>query len=250
MNHRRFLLCAGLTLAMLPVVARAEVSVILDGHGHVRRVVYLTRDAGRAGGVWKQMRPRVPYETLLNPLGDTTGDLSPSIAIHPVTGQPWVVWPRNEGNQKRLVFSTWTGKAWTAPQPIAVPDMMGWDQIEPRLTFDPVGTPYLLFTEAARKGRILFTTVMHGAWTPPLPLTDGSVDSRSPGAAVVGDTLQVTWTTPSGVVSQSLQKTSLLESATNLMDSPIPPGTTTKPDDPRPHGGGTEDPDDQLIFPH
>jgi len=249
MNHRRFLLCAGLVLALLPAAARAEVSVLLDGHGRVKRVVYLTKEAGRSGGVWRQVRPRVPFDTLLNPLGDTTGDLSPSIAVHPGTGQPWVVWPRNEGNQKRLVVSAWNGKAWTAPQAIAIPDIMGWDQVEPHLMFDSAGTPYLLFTEAARNGRILFTTVARGVWTPPLPLSDGNVDSRSPGAALVGDDLQVTWSTPAGVVSKLLPTAGLVRSATNLMDSPIPPGSTTKPNDPRPPGGGDEEPAEQLVFP-
>jgi len=250
MSRRGFLLCAGLVLALLPAAARAEVSVLVDGHGRVRRVVYLTRDTGRSAVIWKQVRARVPLEAMLNPLGDTTGDLSPSIAVHPVTGRPWVVWPRNEGNQKRLVYSTWNGKTWTAPQRIAIPDVMGWDQVEPRLLFDPAGTPYLLFTEAARNGRILFTTVARGVWTPPLPLSDAKVDSRTPGAGFLGDALQVTWSTPSGVVAKVLPTSVLVESATNLMDSPIPPGSNPKPGDPKPPSGGGEDPGDQFYFPH
>lgn len=250
MSRRGFFLCAGLVLALLPAAARAEVSVLVDGHGRVKRVVYITRETGRSAVVWKQVRPRVPFDALLNPLGDVTGDLSPSIAVHPVTGQPWVVWPRNEGNQKRLVYSTWNGKAWTAPQPIAIPDLMGWDQIEPRLMFDPAGTPFLLFTEAARNGRILFTTKARGVWTPPLPLSDGRVDSRTPGAALLGDALQVTWSTPVGMVSRLLPTAALVESATNLMDSPIPPGSNPDPDNPPPPGGGDDAPDDQFLFRH
>ena len=102
MSRRGFILGAGLLLALLPATARAEVSVLVDGHGRVKRVVYITRDVGKSGVVWKQVRPRVPFDTLLNPLGDSMGDLSPTIALHPATGQPWVVWPRNEGNQKDL----------------------------------------------------------------------------------------------------------------------------------------------------
>jgi len=249
MSRRGLLLCAGLVLILLPAAARAEVSVLVDGHGRVKRVVYLTKVSGRSTVVWKQVRPRVPFEEMLNPLGDTTGDLSPTIAVHPGTGQPWVVWPRNEGNQKRLVYSTWDGKAWTAPQRIATPDIMGWDQIEPRLLFDAAGTPYLVFTEAARNGRILFTTVARGAWTPPLPLSDGKVDSRTPGAVVLGDSLQVTWSTPVGMVSKALSTAALIESATNLMDSPIPPGSNTRPDEPPPPDGSGE-PGDQFIHPH
>jgi hypothetical protein len=248
MSRRGFLLSAGLLLVLLPAAARAEVSVLVDAKGRVKRVVYVTRDTGRSAVVWKQVRPRVPFESLLNPLGDTTGDLPPSIAIHPQTGRPWVVWPRNEGNQKRLVYSTWDGKAWTLPQRVAAPDIMGWDQIEPRLLFDPAGTPYLVFTEAARNGRILFSTVARGVWTPTLPLSDGTIDSRSPGAAVLGDDLKVTWSTPTGVVTKTLPTTALVERATSLMDSPIPPGSNPKPDDPEPPGG--DEPDDKFRFPH
>jgi len=257
MSRRGLLLCAGLALALLPAAARAEVSVLVDAHGRVKRVVYMTRDTGRSTVVWKQVRPRVPFASLLNPLGDTTGDLPPTIAIHPQTGRPWVVWPRNEANQKRLVYSTWDGKAWTPPQPVAVPDIMGWDQLEPRLLFDPAGTPYLVFTEAARQGRILFTTVARGVWTPPLPLSDDTVDSRSPGAVVLGDVLNVNWSTPGGVVTRTLPTTALVESATRLMDSPIPPGSGQTPDDPdhpddpdEPEPPTGDEPGDKFVFPH
>lgn len=233
MKRRGVLLTAGLLLALAPAAVRAEVSVIVDGHGRVRRVVFLTKDGSRSSVVWKQVRPRVPLEELLNPLGDTTGDLAPSIAVHPQTGRPWVVWPRNEGNQKRLVYSVWEGKGWSPPQAVAIPDIMGWDQIEPRLLFDPEGTPYLLFTEASRNARILFTTLSRkGGWTPPLALTDGTVDSRGPLAALLGSDLKVSWSTPTGTVTQVLSAGALLETANNLMDSPIPPGSSTSPDQP------------------
>jgi hypothetical protein len=242
MSRQRLLLVVGVLLALVPGAARAEVSVLVDGQGRVRRVVYITRDNTRSAIVWKQVRPRVPLEELLNPLGDTTGDLAPSIAVHPRTGLPWVVWPRNEGNQKRLVFSTWNGKGWTPPQPVAVPDIMGWDQMEPRLLFDTEGTPYLLFTEAARNGRILFTTLARGGvWTPPLPLTDGTIDSRSPLALLLDKALKVSWSTPIGTVTQVLSTATLLEAANNLMDSPIPPGSGPTPDDPP--DDGTKDPE-------
>jgi hypothetical protein len=247
MRRRGVLLTAGLLLALVPATVRAEVSVIVDGHGRVRRVVYITKEGTRTSVVWKQVRPRVPLDELLNPLGDTTGDLAPTIAVHPQTGRPWVVWPRNEGNQKRLVYSVWEGKGWTPAQPVAAPDIMGWDQVEPRLLFDPEGTPYLLFTEASRKARILFTTLSRkGGWTPPLALTDGTVDSRGPLAALLGTDLKVSWTTPTGTVTQLLPAASLLESATNLMDSPIPPGSSTAPDQPPP----PDDPGGEPISKH
>jgi len=242
MSRRGVLLTAGLLLALAPAAVRAEVSVIVDGHGRVRKVVFMTKDGTRSSVIWKQVRPRIPLEELLNPLGDTTGDLAPTIAMHPQTGRPWVVWPRNEGNQKRLVYAVWEGKGWSVPQPVAIPDIMGWDQVEPRLLFDPEGTPYLLFTEASRNARILFTTLgRKGGWTPPLALTDGTVDSRGPLAALLGTDLKISWSTPTGTVTQVLSAASLLESA-NLMDSPIPPGSSTSPDQPPPSGDPGGDP--------
>lgn len=242
----RFLVAAAV-LAIVPGAARAEVSVMVDTHGRVKRVVVMSR--GKADSIWSQVRARVPAATLLNPLGDTYGDLAPSIAIHPVTGQPWAVWPHNDGNQKRLVISTWTGKEWSAPQPIVMPDLLGSDQIEPRLVFDAAGTPFLVFTESARPSRIRFVTVARGLWTPALSLSDEAVDSRAPVAALTSDGagLSVRWATPAGEMARTVPTSTLVESATNLMDSPIPPGSSSTPGG---TGGGSEEPGDQQVFPH
>jgi hypothetical protein len=169
--------------------------------------------------------------------------------MHPKSGQPWAIWPRNEGNQKRLVVSYWTGKAWSAPQPVVAPDLYGSDQIEPRLVFDSAGTPYLVFTEAARPARIRFVTVAKGIWTPALSLSDEKIDSRTPLAALTGDGtgLNVRWATPAGEAARVMPTSVLVQSATNLMDSPIPPGSTTSP------GAGDtpgEEPKDQFVHPH
>jgi len=242
----RYLIAAAV-LALLPAAARAEVSVVTDGRGRVKRVVVMTK--GADGAIWGQVRSRVPLEAMLNPLGDTLGDLAPTLAIHPKSGQPWAIWPRNEGNQKRLVVSYWTGKAWSAPQPIVAPDLYGSDQVEPRLVFDGAGTPYVIFTESARPSRIRFVTVAKGTWTPALSLSDEKIDSRSPLAALTGDGtgLNIRWTTPAGETTRTLPTAVLVESATNLMDSPIPPGSTTSP------GAGDttgDEPTDQFVHPH
>lgn len=243
----RFLVAAAV-LALVPAAARAEVSVMVDGQGRVKRIVVMSR--GRSGSIWSQVRARVPSATMLNPLGDTYGDLAPTIAINPRSGMPWAIWPRNEGNQKRLVVSYWTGAAWSAPQPIVAPDLVGSDQIEPRLVFDASGSPYVVFTEAARPSRIRFVTIARGAWTPALSISDETIESRMPLAAMTGDGagLSVRWATPTGEVARVIQTATLVESATNLMDSPIPPGTTSSPGGPE--GGGSEEPGDRQVFPH
>jgi hypothetical protein len=228
MNRRLLSLCVGLVLVLLPVLVRAEVSVQLDQHGGVKRVVYLTRGSGAGAVIWGQVRGRLPLEVMLNPLGDNLGDLPPAIAVNPKTGAPVVVWSQNVGNQKRLVWSTFANRAWTPPVPIVRPDLMGSDQIEPRLLVDAEGVPYLFFTEASRPARILFMTMSRGVWTPPVLVSDAEVDSRRPAAALLESGMRLTYSTPAGTVEQVLSTTMLVESATNLMDSPIPPGAIPK----------------------
>jgi hypothetical protein len=228
MNRRLLSFCVGLVLVLLPVSIRAEVSVQLDQQGGVKRIVYLTRGSGAGAVIWGQVRGRLPLEVMLNSLGDNLGDLPPAIAVNPKTGAPIVVWPQNVGNQKRLVFSTFANRAWTPPVPIVRPDLIGSDQIEPRLLVDADGLPYLFFTEASRPARILFLTMSRGAWTPPVLVSDAAVDSRRPAASLLEAGVRLTYLTPAGTVQQVLSTTMLVESASNLMDSPIPPGVVPK----------------------
>lgn len=228
MNRRLLSMCVGLVLVLLPAAARAEVSVLLDQQGRVKRVVYATRGSGSGAVIWGQVRGRLSLELMLNPLGDTFGDLAPSIAVDPTTGSPLVVWPHNVGNQKRLVYSTFANGAWTPPVSIVHPDLMGSDQIEPRLLVGTDGVPYLFFTEVARPARILFLTMSRGVWTPPILVSDADVDSRSPAASLLETGLRLTYATPAGPVARVLSPSLLVEGATSLMDSPIPPGVVPK----------------------
>jgi len=235
---------AGL-LMLLPVMVQAEVSVQLDRQGRIRRVNVLTRESPARQVIWGQVRGRQPLQVLLNPLGDTYGDLAPVVTKHPATGHPWVVWPRNEGNQKRIVLSFWDGKSWTAPARIAPADLMGYDQLNPRLVFDAAGVPLLVYTEAAPDSRVLFATLARGVWTPPLLLSDRQVDSRTPSSVLQGSDLVVSYETPAGRVTRMLPTSYLVESAVNLMDSPIPPGAQPTP--PELPGGGGEDPGEPFV---
>jgi hypothetical protein len=240
---RRLALVSGLAVALLaPAVARAEVSVQVNGDGKVTRVVVLAK----GGRIWRQMRGHVPAAQLLNPLGDTYGDLAPVVAMHPKTGQPWVVWPQNDGNRKRLVISSWNGTAWTDPVRIARSDLMGYDQIEPRLLFDASGVPYVFFTEGAHQRRVLFVTLVRGVWSPPLRLSEVDVDSSAPSVLLSGDDIQISYQTPAGTVSRTVATTFLELSATNLMDSPIPPGYSPVP--PPPGGSPRDEPGDQHVL--
>lgn len=245
MNMKRIAIVSTLAVALLtPLAARAEVSVQVNRDGKVLRVVVLSR--GGSGRIWGQVRRHVPAAQLLNPLGDTYGDLAPTIAMNPKTGQPWAVWPQNEGNRKRLVASAWNGSAWTEPVRIAKSDLMGYDQTEPRLLFDATGAPYVFFTEGTGDRRILFVTLGDRGWTTPLRLSEDGVDSRTPTAVLDGGDVRIGFTTPDGPVSRTLSTTFLTESAFSLMDSPIPPGYLPMPA-PSPIGP-SEDPSDSPVF--
>ena len=222
-------------LVLLPSVARAEVSAQLDARGNFKRLVYVTGGGGRNRVVWAQMRPRLPQHAVLNPLGDNLGDLRPVIRMSPVTGYPWVVWPKNFGNLKQLVFSTWdaNAKRWTEPRPIAPGTPLVWDDLGPALAFDGFGTPYLVWWRAEQTAKIYFSTLVSGVWTPALLISDERVDSRAPAITLKGTTAVITFRTPSGAVTTNFEAAFLIDSAAKLMDNPIPPLNN-----PSPPGGG------------
>ena len=227
MNRPLVIRCLAFTaaLAFLPSVALAEVSVQLDGRGNYKRFYYLTEGKGRNRIVWAQVRPRLSPQVVLNPLGDNLGDLPPVIRVSPETGYPWVVWPKNFGNLKQLVFSTWDAGArrWTDPRPIAPGTPWVWDDLGPDLAFDGFGTPYLVWWRAEQTAKVYFSTLLSGVWTPPLVVSDGGVDSRTPSITLDGTTAIITYRTPSGMVTKKFEAAFLIDSAASLMDNPIPP---------------------------
>lgn len=212
-------------LVIVPSLALAEVSVQLNGRGEFKRVVYLTGDRGRTHIVWGQTRPHLFPNTVLNPLGDNLGDLPPVIQLSPVTGLPWVVWPKNFGNLTQLVYSTWdaNGKRWTDPRPIYAGLSLVWSDLMPALAFDGFGTPYLVWTRAEQTATVYFSTLLSGVWTPPLRVSDERVDSRAPSITMDGTTAVITFSTPVGPVTKRFEVAFLIDSAAKLMDNPVPP---------------------------
>lgn len=236
-------LSAVFTLLLIPALALAEVSVKLDREGRLKKVVYRTKIKKHSATVWGQVRKHVPLEHMLNPLGDNLGDLPPTIARHPETGYPWVVWSANVANQKLIVIASWTGSGWTAPAPIVtVPDPMWRDQLDPFLAFDASGRPYLVWWVDASVAKVYFSTLRGDAWTPPLLLSDPAVDSRHPALALEGADVKLVYETPGGPSLKVLGAMSLVQSANDLMDSPIPPGEIPDDPDAPPGGDDGEDP--------
>ena len=239
MNTNRGLrfLAAALALLLLPVLARAEVSVSVDRQGNVKRIFFLTRGSGHGAQYWSQVRSYLRPEVVLNPLGDTYGDGAPVIQQDPRTRRPLVVWPHNAGNVKQLVFSAWTGRGWSDPAPVvSVADPYHRDQVEPALAIDAAGAAYLVWTRMGQGGRIYFSTFVRerNAWTPAMPLSAEGVDARKPSVAVKGTIATVTYETLSGTAMVTYDSAVLLDSAVSLMDSPTPPLDS-------PSGGGSGD---------
>ncbi len=211
---------------MLPSLAPAEVSVEVDEHGQFKNIVVRPELRGRSADFWRQVRPGVAPRLLLNPLGSSRGDGRPVIEINPVTRAPWVFWPMNVANQKRIAFSHWNGKAWTEPSMVvADAGPYYYDQLDPAAAFGSDGAPYLVWRSPEQEGsRVYFSTMIGGRFSPPMLMSGESVDARRPAIAVQGATATIAYRTGDGVVRQVYQTAVLAQSAANLMDTPLPPG--------------------------
>jgi len=223
-------------LLVLPSTVLAELSVQVDSQGNYKRYFYLAGGRGRSAIVWKQVRPNLSPGLVLNPLGDSYGDGPPVIQISPVTGYPWVVWPKNFGNIQQLVFSTWDGKGWTEPALVNPGVPLVYSDQSPALVIDQFGKPYLVWTRAEQTAKIYFTTQIKGRWSPGIVLSDPTVDSRTPSITLNGTAAVVTFQTPAGAVTKTYETAILVDSAASLMDNPIPPLAAPPPT--APGGGG------------
>src|SRR5262245_7621185 len=187
-------------LAILPSTVRAEVSVLVDGHGRFLRVLVLRPSRGEGAAIWRQVRPRIDPRLVLNPLGDTYGDDAPVIQISPATGYPWVVWGKNFGNIRQLVFSMWNGKQWSEPALINPGTPLVYSDTTPALAIDVFGQPYLVWARAEQTGRIYFSTMVRGRWSPPVLISQPDVQSQAPSIVLNGTTAVVTFQTSAGPV--------------------------------------------------
>ena len=88
---RRGLIAAasGLLTITLCGQGRAEIRAITDRTGHYRETRILTTDARRGTGVWSPIG--VAMTGTLNPTGDASGDLWPTIA-EPATHPHYAWW--------------------------------------------------------------------------------------------------------------------------------------------------------------
>src|SRR5262245_46940678 len=221
---------------LVPAVALAEVSVQLDGRGNFKRLWYLTGGKGRSV-IWGQVRSKVAPNFVLNPLGDNLGDRAPVIQRSPVTGYPMAVWPKNFGNIRVLAESSWMGTRWSDIALIAPNAPLIYEDQDPALAFDEAGVPYVVWSRVEQVARVYFSMKYMGRWTTPMPISEEGVVARTPSIAISGKTTVITYQTPSGTLTRSFLTSQLVQSATSLMDNPIPP--LLGPELPPGGGGGT-----------
>lgn len=222
-----------LALLLLPGIVQAEVSGQRNPRTGEVKVFFLTGVRGNGSAiVWSQVRAGVPHQQILNPLGDTLGDLAPVIRTDPSSGSPWVVWPGRVTNIHQIAVSRWDGTGWSERRYVVPsPGPYYHDDINPDLAFDALGQPFLVWERSGSTGTIQFSTLSNGTWTPPLTLSPEGIDSRFPSITVEGTTVRVRFLTPGGWITTDYETTIMVEAAgSNLMDTPIPPGSTNDED--------------------
>ncbi len=122
----------GLLLALLVPAAVAEVSVD-DPSGSHPSWLSMGLQGGEDEGFpvpWTVHRQSIPSAWALNPDGDQRGDGHPAAAFPAGSFRPVVAWSTPvDGNGRDIVFSEWTGTAWSAPETVAggLPEQRGPD---------------------------------------------------------------------------------------------------------------------------
>ena len=178
----------------------AEVSAEVDSFDNYVRTVIFTNASAKKLKIWSA-RNYPPNRVPLNPGGDANGDLRPVIVESSTDmNHPWAVWSRWNGSEYDLAWSRWGWDgAW---EPIAwveqAPSRAG-DDLEPSITLDPVGRPYMAWwRNEGGHGRIYFSVFLSTRWMDPIPVSDSAVDSRSPAISFQGSAIRVAYRTPNG----------------------------------------------------
>ena len=202
MNTRRKCLVAAALAAATLVPARAEVSAVIDGFGTYVQTAVITSPAHRVPRVWGVSAKRLGYYPL-NVSGDTTKDRYPLIAENPLDRRPYVVWQRPVDGNVDLMWSRWTGSAWTEVAPVTVATHAGEAQ-GASMAFDTDARPYLVWwRNEGGAGRVYLTIFLQTIWMTEIPVSEEGVDARNPTVSINPDkTIAIDFDTPTGVESR------------------------------------------------
>lgn len=209
MRHTH-VVAAALVLLVTPLVALAEVSVVIAPDGRALRFLKLA-DPGRRI-VWQPVSEGDAGLSRLNPAGDARGDLAPIamfhaprvspspvdvvsmpaegerelIVVRPDTGvvsralpltpdlDLCVIWSRMEKAGFRLVWSRWLWHEvrWSTPKRITTYPAAG-HEVEPRVVEDRSGRLTLLWREEGKRPLVWGARWIGDGWSLPFILTDG-----------------------------------------------------------------------------
>src|SRR5262249_31074138 len=199
-TRRRILVAIALTAASL-LPARAEVSAVVDGFGTYVQTVVLS-SPGRTPRPWTVLGRKMGYFPL-NASGDLAGDRAPLVVESPKDRHPYVIWGHPSGTDVDLVWSQWTGTAWSPIAAVAAPSRSGDDHLG-SMAFDVDARPYLSWwRNESGKGRVYLTIFLESIWMQEFAVSDYGVDSRNPVVTVLPDkTIEVDYDTPHGPESR------------------------------------------------
>ena len=209
---------------------KAEVSVVTDSHGRYVRTLVVSESKGGRRLYWSPTRRGVDTRLVLNPTGDRLGDGAPVIGEQPGSRQPWVIWSAADGHDREIAFATWSNGRWQGPALLERSDNP-YDDLNPRLAFDPQGRPVVAWWRNEEIPRIYLSTYREGAWSTPLPISDASTPSRFPSLRIQGNLAVVTFSTAQGqtVLYQDLSSPPAQMDGT--VDGPVPPPASAPPGD-------------------
>jgi len=187
------------------LAVHAEVSVRTDPDGNYIGLQMLTRDSRGEAMVWGMLNRRGSrHFHALNPRGDTSGDLWPTISEPDrAPHHPWVVWSRFTGTDYDLVWSRWSKGGWQSTRAVEFEARVG-DDLDPDMAFDGNGRPFLVWSrEEDGVSTVQFSAFLLTTWMPAFEVSDPGVDSRYP--VIVEryhDGIKVEFDTPDGKVSK------------------------------------------------
>jgi hypothetical protein len=194
---------AAVMLLALGAPARAEVSAEVDAFGTYVRTLVVTTGSARRQKIWTPVRSRTT-RLMLNPEGDTTGDLLPVVRESPLNREPWVVWSRGNGRGDfDLAWSRFHRGAWT-PVTNLLPLDSSLADVEPVLVFNDIGRAHVAWWRSdGSAGRVYVSLFLDTRWMLPLMVSDLGEDARQPSIGILPDRrIQVTYTTPAGRVTK------------------------------------------------
>jgi len=96
---------------ILASTSLAEVSIITDGTGNYRGILYLYETSAKETTSWQVFRP-VADHLALNRDGNLHGDGIPDITLNPQTGLPEVVWSFHDGSDLEIAHAVFDGSQW------------------------------------------------------------------------------------------------------------------------------------------